>query len=439
VRTTLGATVVVGIAMILGALILVAGVRRSLTDNVKTTARLRAEDVIAQFEAGAAPEELAVDDQEDAAVQVVDPNGRVVAASANAKGRPPLADVPAGHTKRVDDLPLEKGHYLVAAVPARRGSEQFTVLVAASLEPVEEGLEALTRGLMLGIPVLLVLVAGTTWVVTGRALRPVEAIREEVETITDEQLSRRVPEPNATDEIARLARTMNEMLARLEVARGRQQRFVSDASHELRSPLATIRHELELLLDDPARTDVVPMAEGLMAECLRMQGLVDDLLLLARSDETPARRRAQPVDLDDVVLAEAARLRARGLVQVDATRVSAGQVLGDQAQLTRMVRNLADNAERHARGSVRFDLEGRNGAVVLAVRDDGPGVAVADRDRIFERFTRLDAARARGTGGSGLGLAIVAEVVATHDGSVAVGEEPDGGARFTVTLPAAGS
>jgi signal transduction histidine kinase len=435
VRTTVGATLVVGVALVVGALALIAGLQRTLTDDVETTARLRARDVVALLEAGTAPGKLAVQDEEDSAVQVLDASGRSVAGSANIVHRPAIADVAPGHAKTVDDLPLEAGHYRVVAERAARGGERFTVLAAESLDPVEEGRAAVVTALALGVPILMLIVAGTTWIVTGRALRPVEGIREEVGAITDDDLGRRVPEPSGGDEIARLARTMNEMLARLEAARARQQRFVADASHELRSPLATLRHELELLLADPGSTEIVPVAEELMAECLRMQDMVDDLLLLARSEEVSPASRRRPVDLDDLVLAEAARLRARAHVRVDTSRVSAGQVAGDKAQLTRMVRNLADNAERHARGTVGFDLGGHDGVVVLAVRDDGPGIATADRERVFERFTRLDAARARGTGGSGLGLAIVAQVVAAHDGSVVVDDEPGGGARFTVTLP----
>ncbi|MBV9950464.1 MAG: HAMP domain-containing histidine kinase, partial [Acidimicrobiia bacterium] len=430
-------TVVVGLALIVGAFGVLAGLRQKLTDDVETTARLRAEDVVALLQSGTAPERLAIDDEEDSAIQVLDGQRRTIGGSTNVVHRPAMADVPAGGATTVDDLIMSSGAYRVVAVDAPRGKDRFTVLAAESLEPVDEGSEVVIHAFAIGVPLLMLLVAGITWIVTGRALRPVEAIREEVGAISDEDdLGRRVPEPSSGDEVARLAHTMNEMLARLETARARQQRFVSDASHELRSPLATIRHELELLMTDLDRSEHVPMAEGLMAECLRMQSLVDDLLLLARSDEgSPARRRA--VDLDDLVLAEAARLRSRALVQVDTAQVSAGQVTGDAGQLTRMVRNLADNAERHARGLVGFDLRGHDGVVVLAVRDDGPGVASADRERVFERFTRLDAARARGTGGSGLGLAIVAQVAAAHDGSVAVDDAPGGGARFTVTLPSA--
>jgi signal transduction histidine kinase len=167
-----------------------------------------------------------------------------------------------------------------------------------------------------------------------------------------------------------------------------------------------------------------------------MQRLVEDLLLLARADEGTSPVRRTPVDLDDVVFEVAAGLRQASSLRVDTTAVSAGRVAGDQSQLQRMVQNLADNAARHARGAVGFVLrEDSSGSTQLCVEDDGPGIAEADRQRIFERFVRLDGARARDAGGSGLGLAIVAEIVASHGGTISVGPSPLGGARFEVLLP----
>ena len=438
VRTTIGASVVVGLALLVGAFALIGGLRRTLTNHVDTTAELRAEDVIAELATKRDLGTLQVDEDEESAVQVVEPDGRVRDATSNVDGRPPLVALDTNDAVTIDLLlDGESGRFRVVAESTEPPVEDLTVLVARSLESVDEAEHTVTTRLAIGIPLLVLLVAGTTWVVTGRALRPVDAIREEVASISDGQLDRRVPEPRVDDEIARLARTMNEMLARLEAARSRQQRFVSDASHELRSPLTTVRHGLELQVADPEHADVRPINEGLLAECLRMQGLVDDLLLLARSEEVAGPSAREPVDLDDIVLDEAARLRGRAHVQVDSGRVSAGQVRGDVGQLGRMVRNLADNAERHARSAVGFELTSWDGQVVLVVRDDGPGVPASDRTRVFERFTRLDEARARGSGGAGLGLAIVAQVVGAHQGTVVVDDAPGGGARFTVTLPLA--
>jgi signal transduction histidine kinase len=308
-------------------------------------------------------------------------------------------------------------------------------VVARSVEAVGEATGAVAGLLAVGLPLLLAVVGVTTWMVVGRALAPVEAIRTEVDAISAAALHRRVPDPPADDEIGRLARTMNRMLARLEQAQARQRRLVSDASHELRSPVAAIRQHAEVALAHPDRTTVGELAETVLAEDLRLQRLAEDLLLLTRADEHTLALRRRPVDLDDLVFEEARRLRAATGLRVDTGAVSAGRVDGDAAGLRRVLRNLGDNAARHAAGRLAFSLAERDGLVLLGVDDDGPGIPEADRERVFERFVRLDDARARDDGGSGLGLAIVAELVAAHGGTVAIGSSPLGGARVEVTLP----
>ncbi|HEY4398243.1 MAG TPA: ATP-binding protein [Acidimicrobiia bacterium] len=434
VRTTVVATLVVGIALAIGGLLLVRLLHSSLVDNVQTAAELRARDVTASIEGGAAPSTLTVAGEEKSLIQVLDRTGAVVASSENVAGEPAIARVAVGEERTVDRLPIsDHDPYSVVARKTRNG--QFTVLVAQSLGPADQSTALVGRVLFAGIPVLLLLVAGTTWVVAGRALRPVERIRAQVAAISADQLGRRVPEPAGEDEIARLARTMNAMLDRLERSQDRQRRFVSDASHELRSPIATIQHQLEVALAHPDGVTVDGLANELLSEDRRMAHVVEDLLLLARADEDILRVGRRPVDVDDLLLAEAGRLRQRGKVTVDTTAISAGRVLGDRAQLARLVRNLVDNAERHAVSRVNLGLEASSNAVRLSVADDGAGVPAAERQRIFERFTRLDDERARDSGGAGLGLAIVAEVARAHGGSVRV--EGDSGARFVVTLPAA--
>lgn len=435
VRTTLGATVVVGLALLVAGVLVVLVLRRDLTSSVDAAARLRAADVAVALEAGTAPAAVVAGDDDETLVQVLAADGRVLAASEDLEGVGPLATEESDG--RDASVPDEGDGYRLVAEDVDIGEGDGLVVVLRDAEAVEEGVTAVTGSLLVGLPLLLALVAVTTWVVTGRSLRPVEAIRREVAAITDAELERRVPAPGGRDEVARLAATMNEMLARLEAARDRNRRFVSDASHELRSPLATIRHELEVARADPSVVDVEALAERLLAEDLRMQALVEDLLLLARSDEGTLGARRRPVDIDDLVLAEVARLRHRGTVTVDASGVGAGQVVGDPAHLARVFRNLADNAARHAAGRVAFGVEATDGWVRAWVADDGAGVPAADRERVFERFTRLDDSRTRATGGYGLGLAIVAEVVRAHGGTVAVDAGPDGGARFTVDLPTA--
>jgi signal transduction histidine kinase len=437
VRTTAAAVAVVGLAMVVGALVLVAVLRDTLTREVRAAARLRGQDVAAVLEAGGGVGPLAVGDAEELLIQVLDPDGRVVAASANAAGLPAVARLRPGASAEVDAPPGTRveDDLLAVATGADTPEGPRTVVVVRSTEAVAEATAVVSGLLAVGLPLLLAVVAATAWVVVGRTLAPVEAIRSEVDAISAAELHRRVPDPAADDEVGRLARTMNRMLARLEQAQARQRRLVSDASHELRSPVAAIRQHAEVALAHPDRTGTVELAETVLAEDLRLQRLAEDLLLLTRADEHSLALRRRPVDLDDLVFEEARRLRDTTGLRVDTTAVSAGRVEGDAAGLRRVLRNLADNAAHHARGRLAFSVGERDGAVLLGVEDDGPGIAEADRERVFERFVRLDGARARDAGGSGLGLAIVAELVAAHGGTVAVGSGRLGGARFEVTLP----
>jgi signal transduction histidine kinase len=444
VRTTVAAVVVVGLAMAVGALLLVTVLRGTLTREVRTAAQLRGQDVaelLASDGSGTGP--LAVGEADELLIQVLDEQGRVANASPNAAGMAPVARLGPGESGVVEvpvDAPIEDdGAFLAVATGADTPLGRRTVVVARSTEAVEETTAVVIQVLAIGLPLLLAVVAVTTWIVVGRALAPVEAIRTEVDAISAAALHRRVPDPPADDEIGRLARTMNRMLARLEQAQARQRRLVSDASHELRSPVAAIRQHAEVALAHPGRTTAGELAETVLAEDLRLQRLAEDLLLLTRADEQSLALRRRPVDLDDLVFDEARRLRGAGGLRIDTTAVSAGRVDGDAAALRRMVRNLADNAARHAGGRLAFSVAERDGTVLLAVDDDGPGIPVADRERVFERFVRLDGARSRDDGGSGLGLAIVAELAAVHGGTVAIASSSLGGARVEVTLPHPGS
>ena len=306
----------------------------------------------------------------------------------------------------------------------------FVVLYAAPLAAVDAAQDTVMFYLLFGVPILIVIAGAATYFFAGRALRPVEAIRARVASMSEKDLAERVPVPAARDEVGRLAETMNGMIARLEQAQKVQRRFVADASHELRSPLATIGAGLELLQDSEPST-----VRALRGETERLGRLVDDLLLLARADERGLQPRRDEVDLDEIVEAERARPTEDGVrTEVRAEHV---RVVGDRGQLVRVLRNLVDNAHRHARSQVVVTLGREGDRAALDVADDGAGVPADDRIRIFERFVRLDDARARADGGSGLGLAIVAEVLAAHDGQVWVEDAPGGGALFRVRLPAA--
>ncbi|GAA4700884.1 sensor histidine kinase [Phytohabitans rumicis] len=430
VRTTAAAVAVVGLALVIGAVALVVALRVILTREIESAAELRGIQIAGLLEAGSSPEFVAAGESDEGFVQVLDRNGTVVAASPELAGQPAVARLSPGETAHVD-VEFEDDEFLTVATDA---GGRFTVLTARSLDPVAESTQAVTLLLAAGLPVMLLVMAGTAWRVVGRALAPVEAIRGEVDEISAAELHRRVPQPPGRDEIARLAATMNRMLDRLQRAQDRQRRFVSDASHELRSPVAAIRQHAEVALAHPGRITLDGLAETALGESLRMQRLVDDLLLLARVDEHTLQLRRQATDLDDLVFEEARRLRTGGALTVDSAGVSAARVDGDTMALRRALRNIADNAARHARGRVAFGLGEQDGWAVLHVDDDGPGIPTADRVRVFDRFVRLDDARARDTGGGGLGLAIVAEIVAAHDGQVEIADSPLGGARVTVRL-----
>lgn len=430
IRTTIAAAVVVAAALAVAGVGLIVILQRTMVDNIDTGLQLRSVDISALIEDGIAPASIAVEGDDDGFVQIVAQDGTVLAASENIEGESPIARGRDG-TFDLKDSPIDEGTF---RVHVREADHDATVVVGRSLHDVEETLKVLMISLGLGVPLLVLLVAATTWVVASRALRPVEAIRTEVSDIGGSDLHRRVPEPSTGDEIGRLAKTMNGMLDRLEQASERQQRFVSDASHELRTPLATIRHSLDLARADP-QPDVDALIDGTADETIRMQRLVDDLLLLARQDHsTSAPLNHVPVDLDDLALVEAHRTR-RTEIEIDATHMDEATVMGNEHELGRVIANLIDNAIRHATQRVTVSVTTTNDRVELHIDDDGRGVDAQDRARIFERFTRADDARSRQTGGTGLGLSIAHELVANHNGTIRVTDSPLGGARFTVTLP----
>jgi signal transduction histidine kinase len=456
-RTTIAAVVIVGLALSIAAVVLVVFLRGSLTDRVRDAAELRADDVVAALGSGTSIAALDLPADDDGAVQVVDASREVLAASANLGTDRALARPDDGDDARVDGVPLldidddgdddgdedepdaddvERQDLLVVALEASSGGDGVLVLAGRALEPVDESVALTTRAVLVGIPVLLFVVGAVTWFVVGRALAPVERARADVDDISEHDLHRRVAEPPVDDEIGRLVRTLNGLLGRLDESRQRQRRFVSDASHELRSPVASIRNHAEVAVAHPDSTSVDVLARDVLDEDLRLERLVEDLTWMARADERGPGRSAVEVDLDDLVLEESRRAAGTHGVRVDTSALSAGRVHGDPAELRRMVRNLVDNASRHADSLVTVGLAERGGQVVLDVDDDGAGLPESDRARVFERFVRLDEARSRDRGGSGLGLAIVAEIVRRHDGFVVVGDAPGGrGARFEVVLP----
>ncbi|HYZ67608.1 MAG TPA: HAMP domain-containing sensor histidine kinase [Mycobacterium sp.] len=431
--TTAVATIVVAVAVTVGAVGLVAAARSSMVNEVTESAHKQAAEVVGQLESGRPPV-LDVAGSDEQLVQVMTPAGAVVASSPNVGGEPAVARLAPGQSARVI-TPLDDDPFVAAADSAQTAEGQRVVVVARALVDVLDTTTLITRLLIIGLPLLLAVVALTTWFAVGRALAPVEAIRREVDEISAAQLHRRVPQAKADDEIGRLASTMNRMLERLESARNSQRRFVSDASHELRSPITTIRQHAEVALAHPDRVTAAELADVVLAEQQRMQRLVEDLLLLARADEhVPLTREA--VDLDDLAFEEGHRLRSTTSKRVDTSGVSAARVRGDADALRRVFRNVGENAARHAASRVDIALADLGDDVALTVDDDGPGIPESERERVRQRFVRLDEARSRDDGGTGLGLSIVDEVVTAHGGSMSITRSPLGGARIQVTLPA---
>jgi signal transduction histidine kinase len=428
VRTTLAAVVVVGIAMLAVSLTMLAFVDRSLTAQAADGAEVRAAELVAQPASTSGV--IEVIDPTEEFVQVLR-DGRIVEASENVRGLAPLASPSPGEHVRLDTVPFTNAPFVVASA----ASGNLTAVVGRNIDDEVDAWNTVRKALLLGVPALLAVVGAVTWWIVGRALQPVENIREEVERISSRELDRRVPDAPGDDEVARLASTMNRMLDRLQRSQDRQRRLVSDASHELRSPVAAIRQHAEVAGQHPDATRVDELATAVLDETDRLQGLVEDLLVLARLDEGGGSVTAE-VDLDDIVLDEAARLRRTSTIEVDTGEVGAGRVHGGTAALERVVRNLTENAAHHAQGRIALRLTQVDGRVVLSVEDDGPGIAPKDRERALERFVRLDESRGRGTGGAGLGLAIVREVVASHGGEVVLSESSLGGLRVVVRLPA---
>jgi len=438
-RTTLAATLVVAVAFAVSAIAIIGLLRSSLISNVDDTIRLRARDVIALAKRDPLPDPLPVIGEERGLVQVVGRDGTVIAASGNARDEPalgPFEPVPGLTAVRsTGRLPVGDGiEFRVVTLTSTVQGRSVTVYVAASLGPAEHTIALVTTALAVGFPLLLILVAVTTWVVVGRALRPVESIRRRVAEISSSEPDQRVPEPETDDEVGRLAQTMNAMLGRLEASAQHERRFVDDASHELRTPLSVVLANLELALKDSPTLDWRERVRDAQREGLRMQRLVTDLLLLARADNGALPLVPLSVDLGAIVRAEVSE-RSESTMQIDITQVQRTLVLADPDPIRQVVRNLLDNALRNCRSRVTLTVAQQLPDVELTVSDDGPGVPAEERERVFDRFVRLDDARNRDSGGTGLGLAICREILARQHGSIHVADG-DGGACFVVRLPA---
>jgi len=375
-------------------------------------------------------------DQRVVAIQLIGPDGRVVERSGSAPETPLIPITRFDHNLRrgMSDDEVPHDDMRVSGQRVRTQSGDYTVLVGGGSEAVEATARTVALLLACGAPIIIVVAAAASYWLVRRSLQSVDAIRSRVAEISTSDLAERVPVPTSRDEIAALAVTMNEMLARIEAGHRAQQRFVGDASHELRSPLATIISGLEVIEAHPELLDADLAINTLLPEAHRMGTLIEDLLLLVRADEQSLVLRKEPVPLGDLAEVEAARVR-RGAGYTVHTDISPAQLVGDAIAVSRVIRNLVDNAVRHAKSRVDIAVGSREGSAILTVSDDGPGIARAERARVFERFVRLDPDRARSGGGTGLGLAIVAEVVAAHGGTVTIDDRLGGGAKMIVAFP----
>ncbi|MBA2560017.1 MAG: HAMP domain-containing histidine kinase, partial [Propionibacteriales bacterium] len=421
-RTTLAASLVVGVTLVVGAIGLLLTLEHSLTSNRDELSQARAADLAQQAADGTLPRRL-VDLGDNSVGQVVDDAGNVVAATPGLLRSGPISSFsPGGSAPELvtlrnvpDDTETES--YRVWALRAGTPTGDVTVFVGASPESVTEAVATVRRSLVIGIPAVLALLALSTGLLVGRALKPVEDIRTEVAAISDAAVDRRVPVPATGDEIERLATTMNDMLGRLEASANRQRDFIADASHELQSPLTAFRAQLEVAQAHPDGVDWPALTTDLLGDSDRMERLVRDLLFLAKQDAAQPGTADEPVDLDDLVLEEVARLHPRPGLDIDTARTSAAPLRGRRDELARLVRNLLENASRHARSHITVALSESASQVCLEISDDGPGIGSGDRERVFERFARVESARERSHGGTGLGLSIAKAIAERHRGT----------------------
>jgi signal transduction histidine kinase len=443
---TLASSAGLALALALAAVLLVNALRASLIRGLDLSARQGAVEVAALINQNRLPSPVPVAPG-TLTIQVLDASGRITNVSPGADRLVPLlppaeaeAAARSGQARTLAGPPL--GMPSLIRVLAVGAAGHHVVIAAVSYAEVRDSLATLAKVLAIGTPLLFGLLALATWLLTGYTLRPIAALRRGAAEVTQTGVPRDLPVPLAQDEVRLLAVTLNDMLSRLAEAQQRQRDLVSDTAHELRSPIASIRAQLEVALDHPDGLDWTETARDVHADTLRLARLTEDLLLLARLDGQHLRTR--PIDLAAMCESVAARY-ATARVPVRAEAAAPGLdnrcvVAGDQDALARLLVNLLDNAVRHAATRVCVSVREEGGWAVLTVTDDGPGIPPEDAERVFGRFARLDDARARagedraGDEGAGLGLAIVRSTAEAHGGSVSLGDAGPG-LRAVVRLP----
>jgi signal transduction histidine kinase len=435
-RSVLTVSLLVGGAFLLLVLqsSLISAAWSSLSVRANDVARLLDEEGISETQST-----LAEDRRSAEQVQIIDGANRVVAWSNRRLRSDPISTLrPAPGKTAKEELPGvpalgDDDEVLLSARGVEVHGKSYVVLVAAPLEVQTEALRTVGLLLLAAAPLLVALVAVAVWVLVGQSLKTVERIRRQVSEIDGRRLSERVEVPPTGDEIAALASTMNEMLDKLEHSNNSHRAFFSDASHELRSPLSTLVTTAEVASLDKSGKTWLDMQQTMLSESSRMQSLVEDLLTLAKVDAHQLQLEVQDVDLEDVLDSEIKRLRTVSNLEITC-ELQPVRVRGDERRLAQVFRNLVDNAARHAKSTIKIGMERRPGEVVVSVDNDGEIIRHEDRNRVFERFARLDASRSTDGGGSGLGLAISREIMGAHRGTV-VATESDGWCRFQVSLP----
>jgi len=455
IRVTLAFTLVMAVLLLVVGQYLNLRLEGMLNDTVDRGLRNRASDVTALIHeddpslraAGRSP----LTERGENLAQILDLRGRILDATPSARAAPLLSSAQiadaahgtllvdrqaAGDENGDDD---EDERIRVLATPSTVASGPVLVVVASSLEPTEEALHDLRRQLQLGGVFVLLVAAVAGYLAAAGALRPVESMRRRAREIgRTDRAGQRLPVPPSHDEVARLGETLNEMLDRLEHAFDRERAFVSDASHELRMPLAILKGELELAMRhattvEELRASVASAAE----ETDRVVQLAEDLLVIARSDQGQLPVSRQRVDVGELLESTVQRFRVRAAEHGVALTTDAPAGLHadlDPLRIEQALGNLLENALRHGGGPVRVIATGApGGGCAIAVEDGGPGFAPDVLPRALERFSRGDAARGRG--GTGLGLAIVEAIACAHGGTVTVANGEGGGARVRLSLP----
>jgi signal transduction histidine kinase len=440
-RLTLLATALFSAAVITGAILLLYVQRSALTRVLDQSANKTANETARLVRDGNLRGPLPPTSGGVTAVQVVDANDRVLIATPGADQSVSLItaeQLAAVRTGERPTVPSPTSDADLRIVGRNLGPR--TILVATDVTRVDDSVRILTRAALIGAPLAVLLMAFASYSVVALTLRPVAALRHGAADITAAGLAeQRLPVPDAKDEIHRLAVTLNAMLDRIDSATSRQRTFVGDAAHELRSPLASLRVQLEVAQRLGPAADWPGLINDVLVDVDRLDRLVEDLLALARLDESGAAMLREPVQLDALV-EEVARGYTHARVPVVAATEPVS-VAGDPEALRRVVINLLDNAVRFATSEVRVATgpANRTGRPIarLTVEDDGPGIPEAERERVFDRFYRVQESRSRQSGGTGLGLPIVRDIVRNHGGRVRLTPRDDAapGLRAIVVLP----